>query len=187
MAEAAAALVPLVATLGSFVAKGTGYALGAFVTALRAFVADKTTAGLGAFVGEHARARAVPLVPAGRRHPATLLSRAPFYFAPLRLLPLQRSLNYGFAGDIFGFVLLLPENKRNAVVRGLVLQYTSMLSRLAIFLRAILRVFRGLWFLVSGVLKGMKRLFGCCGFMARLKGEQIGDRFLVCYAGYSRC
>lgn len=69
MAETtAAALVPLVATLGSFVAKGTGYALGAFVTALRAFVADKTAAGFGAFVGEHARARAVPLVPAGGRH-----------------------------------------------------------------------------------------------------------------------
>lgn len=45
MAETtSAALVPLVATLGSFVAKGTGYALGTFVTALGAFVADKAAA-----------------------------------------------------------------------------------------------------------------------------------------------
>lgn len=66
--ETAAALVPLVATLGSFVAKGTGYALGPFVAALGAFVADETTARFRAFVGEHARARAVPLVPAGGGH-----------------------------------------------------------------------------------------------------------------------
>ena len=80
----AAALVPLVATLGSFVAKGTGYALGAFVT-------DKTATGLGAFVGEHARARAVPLVPAGGRH--FFLVRhffASLRFRPTRIVELRR-------------------------------------------------------------------------------------------------
>lgn len=66
--ETAAALVPLVATLGSLVAKGTGYTLGTLVTALGTLVTDETTPRLGAFVREHARARAVPLVPAGGRH-----------------------------------------------------------------------------------------------------------------------
>lgn len=85
MAETtSAALVPLVATLGSFVAKGTGYALGTFVTALGAFVADKAAAWLGSFVGEHARTRAVPLVPARGRHFFLLLHR---FFASLGFLP----------------------------------------------------------------------------------------------------
>lgn len=91
--ETTAALVPLVATLGSFVAKGTGYALGAFVTALRAFVADETTAGLRAFVGEHARARAVPLVPAGGRHFSSLSLAAArlrvFRFLPMKIVQLR--------------------------------------------------------------------------------------------------
>lgn len=66
--ETAAALVPLVATLGSFVAEGTGYTLGTFVTALRSLVTDETTPRFGAFVRKHARAGAVSLVPTGGRH-----------------------------------------------------------------------------------------------------------------------
>jgi len=68
MTETAAALVPLVATLGSFVAEGTRYTLGTFVTALRSLVTDETTSRLGAFVCKHARAGAVSLVPTGGRH-----------------------------------------------------------------------------------------------------------------------
>jgi len=64
----ATALVPLMATLGSFVAKGTGYTLGTFVTTLGSLVTDETTPRFGAFVRKHARAGAVSLVPAGRRH-----------------------------------------------------------------------------------------------------------------------
>ena len=41
--ETAAALIPFVATLGSFVAEGTRYTLGTFVTALRSLVTNKTT------------------------------------------------------------------------------------------------------------------------------------------------
>lgn len=66
--ETADALVPLVATLRSFVAEGTGYTLGTSVTALRSLVTDEATPRFGAFVRKHARARAVPLVPAGGRH-----------------------------------------------------------------------------------------------------------------------
>lgn len=43
VAETAAALVPLVATLRSFVAEGTGYTLGTSVTALGSLVTDETT------------------------------------------------------------------------------------------------------------------------------------------------
>ncbi|EFN60505.1 hypothetical protein EAG_12464 [Camponotus floridanus] len=60
----ATALVPLMATLGSFVAKGTGYTLGTFVTTLGSLVTDETTPRFGAFVRKHARAGAVSLVPA---------------------------------------------------------------------------------------------------------------------------
>lgn len=41
--ESADALVPLVATLRSFVAEGTGYTLGTSVTALRSLVTDEAT------------------------------------------------------------------------------------------------------------------------------------------------
>lgn len=66
--EAAAALIPLVATLGSFVAKGTGYTLGTSVTALGSLVTDKTAPGFGAFVRKHTRVGAVSLVPARGCH-----------------------------------------------------------------------------------------------------------------------
>lgn len=67
--DAATALIPLMATLRSFVAKGTGYTLGTFVTALGSLVTDtETTPRFGAFVRKHARAGAVSLVPAGGRH-----------------------------------------------------------------------------------------------------------------------
>lgn len=68
MTETAGAFIPLVATLRSFVAEGTGYTLGALVTGLGALVPHETTPGLGALVREHAGARAVSLVPAGGRH-----------------------------------------------------------------------------------------------------------------------
>lgn len=68
-------LVPLVATLRSFVAEGTGYTLGTFVTALRSLVTDETTPRFGAFVCKHARAGAVSLVPARRRHFFRILRR----------------------------------------------------------------------------------------------------------------
>jgi len=51
--ETAATLIPLVATFGSFVAKGTGYTLGTFVTALGTLVTDETAPGFGAFVCKH--------------------------------------------------------------------------------------------------------------------------------------
>lgn len=68
VAETTAALVPLVATLGSFVAEGTGYTLGTFVATLRSLVTNETTPRFGAFVRKHARAGAISLVPTGRRH-----------------------------------------------------------------------------------------------------------------------
>lgn len=76
VAEGAAdTLVPLVAALGSLVAEGTGYTLGTLVATLgRSFVTDEAAPGLCTPVREHARAGAVPLVPARRRHPSVIYS-----------------------------------------------------------------------------------------------------------------
>lgn len=91
----ATALVPLMATLGSFVAKGTGYTLGTFVTTLGSLVTDETTPRFGAFVRKHARAGAVPLVPAGRRH---------FFVIYLFFLRVLHVEYYEFDCDIFSWL-----------------------------------------------------------------------------------
>lgn len=90
-ATAAAALVPLMATLGTLVAEGTGYTLGTLVTALRSLVTDETAPRFGALVSKHARAGAVSLVPAGRRHFLVYLIYLFLFFrATLTLLRILR-------------------------------------------------------------------------------------------------
>lgn len=108
MTETAAALVPLVATFGSLVAKGTGYTLGTLVTALGALVTDETAPRLGAFVREHARAGAVPLVPAGGRHSSDI------YLSSSRVP--SRSSEYYERTDI-GIVIC---NRDQPFVRGFI-------------------------------------------------------------------
>jgi len=83
--ETAAALVPLVATLGSFVAEGTRYTLGTFVTALRSLVTNETTPRFGAFVRKHARAGAISLVPTSGRH-LSIIYLFFFFFRPSYVL-----------------------------------------------------------------------------------------------------